>query len=96
MEIRKTASDYRKEYKDIKEKEKSLDAHITKRLLDLSKSQPEGVIARLEGVDIKINSLTQGYLESLTIERRLRLLDSIESWINRNGKIQQTEFPYIK
>jgi hypothetical protein len=94
---RKTSNDYRKEYKEIKSSEKSLDSHLTKRILELRKLHPEAmfkakVVKKI--TEVSVSHLTEDTLSYMNIETRLMYLESIEEYIGKKEKIVQTKINF--
>jgi hypothetical protein len=91
MEKRKTGTDYRKEYNELKQSEKSLDSHITSRVIELGMIHPDAIVAKIGDTEIKATCLTKQWVESLKIEERIEIIETIEKWSNDKQNIQQLE-----
>jgi hypothetical protein len=89
---RKTAVDYRKEYNELQQREKSLDAHVTNRLMELGKMYPDAIMIHTSSDDIKAGSLTgnaRKWVEGLSIEDRLKYIGNIENWLHEKENVKQ-------
>lgn len=82
---RKTSKDYRKEYIDLLQKQKALEARIRNRAIEMCKAQPTAPIGRgAVGREIEKpqfqNASTEAYLDIITM---------IEEHNERHAKIKQ-------
>lgn len=91
MEKRKTGTDYRREYNELKQIEKSLDAHITNRVVELGTMHPDAIIAKIGDTEVKATCLTKQWVESLKVEERIEIIETIEKWNGNKQNIQQLE-----
>jgi hypothetical protein len=82
---RKTSNDYRKEYKEIKASEKSLNSHLNSRIVEILNLHTDLLIEN------GIISFKKEYLLVMTIETRLKYLESIEKCVREKEKIVQTK-----
>jgi len=82
---RKTGTDYRKEYNDLKKSEVSLDAHVTERLVELAEIHPNAVILKIHDDEVKAKSLdNKAWVSKLPIEERIQYIEAIEAWSLEN------------
>lgn len=88
---RRTGKDYRKELKELNESMLSLDAHVTDRLMELSKLYPDAIIIDKPIDKIKAKCLTKGWVESSSIETRIALIENIEKWSGSQQNVRQLE-----
>ena len=83
-----TGKDYRKALNEIKETEKSLDSRITQRLVELVGIHPDAIVAHKMDDDVKARSLTQNYIVTLPIEKRIEYIETIESYSNKEIQLE--------
>jgi hypothetical protein len=88
---RKYSQDYMKELLELQKSMKSLDAHVTHRLLSLAKEHPDAIIRKAAGDEIKAKSLNKYWVESLSIKDRIFLIEKIEKWLNEKESVKQME-----
>lgn len=82
---RKTGTDYRKEYNDLKRNEVSLDAHVTERLVELAQIHPDAIILRKGDDEVKAKSLdNKAWVSKLPMEERIQYIETIEAWSLEN------------
>jgi len=88
---RKTGFDYLKELTEIRRNMESLEAHVTERLMTLSRLHPEAVILKKSNDEFKAKSLNKYWVESASIETRIGYIRNIERWLNEKSCVKQTE-----
>lgn len=86
---RKTANDYRKEAKDIRESMKSLEAHVSSRLLELVKIHPDAIVIYSLSDQIKAKSLTKSWVDDMDINSRIMMIERIEEWSATQQNVKQ-------
>lgn len=86
---RKTGQDYRREYDELKQSEKSLDVHVTERLVELGTIHPDAIITTMGDTEIKATCLTKQWVESLKIDERIEIINTIEKWSAEKEKVIQ-------
>lgn len=96
MEKRMTGKDYRKVYNDLKKSQESLNAHISHRLVELSKTFPDAIISDVPDefgniIPIRAKSIVPIYLEGINIEKQLQYIEAIEEWSKNLQGIHQTK-----
>jgi hypothetical protein len=85
MNKRKTAVDYRKEYKETAKTMKSITAHITKRVLEMSELYPDVIVMG----DVKAIDLKNSWINELPAEVLLFVLDRLETNSAAQQKVVQ-------
>jgi len=89
---RKTGNDYRKELKGLRETMKSLDSHVTNRLLELVRIYPDAIIEpNYLGIrdDVKAKSLNKSYVLDLPIDKQIDYIQMIEKWSAEQSNVKQ-------
>jgi hypothetical protein len=89
--MRKTGSDYRREYNELKQSEKSLDVHLISRLLELSKIYPDAIMIGVGDSGVTAKHINKKWIESCSIEARILLIENIEKWSAEQNKAHQTK-----
>jgi hypothetical protein len=82
---RKTGIDYRKEWDDIQQIEKSLSAHVRVRIKELCKKYPDAPIT----ADATAKNMNKLWLSSLPTTAVIYLIEKIEKWSADQQKIEQ-------
>jgi len=93
---RKTSKDYRKEYNDLTNGMKSLEAHLTERLLQLAASYPDAVIEKRFDIEIKAGSSlgNRSYVVCMSIEKKIKYIEIIENWLSDQNPVKQKTINY--
>ena len=89
---RMTGKDYRKEWQEIQQSEKSLKAHVDKRLRELIEKYPEAEISILRGngvEKIKCSDITVEWFDDLSTFGMIGYIEKIEKWSEEQQGVQQ-------
>lgn len=82
---RMTGIDYRREMHLIRQTERSLDVHVTERLIELAQIHPEAIIVKMHDDEVKAKSLdNKAWVAKLPIEERISYIEAIEAWSSEN------------
>jgi hypothetical protein len=92
---RKTSNDYRKEYRELKNSEKSLDSHLTNRIFELCKKYPEVCSEKMTSYHSILDG-TEHHAEisKMGIIVKLDFLRSIEDYMNARERVIQTKINF--
>jgi hypothetical protein len=86
-----TGADYRKEMNELRKGLESLDAHLTVRLMELAKLYPDAIIIDKPVDQIMAKCLTKGWVESSSMDVRIKYIENIEKWSDDRQNIKQLE-----
>jgi hypothetical protein len=78
---RKTAQDWKNEYKDAKSKVTRVETRITARLLELVLAHPDAPVALESNTVIKAKSLDNTFISHIDSLKRLEFIEKIETWL---------------
>jgi hypothetical protein len=87
MSKRKTAVDYRKEYKETVKTMKSITAHVRKRVVEMSELYPDTIVMG----DVRAIELTKRWVSDISVEVLLFVLDRLEAASAAQQKVTQKE-----
>jgi hypothetical protein len=87
--VRMTAQDYLKEYKDQIVQQGVLKGRIEMRLLTLCKQNPEAIVGHMNDTDIKAKSLTPQYISRMHTEDCIATISRIEKWLEGQQPVVQ-------
>lgn len=84
---RMTGKDYRKQFNDMRETERSLESHTKERLKELLKLYPEACVdkrSRLYSKDV-----TEDWLDTMSLALTITFICGIEEWSEEQQGVQQ-------
>jgi len=87
--VRMTARDYLKDYKDLIVQQSVLKSRIEMRLLTLCTQNPEAIVGHMNDVDIKAKSVTATYISRMNIEDCIATISKIEVWLEKQSPVVQ-------
>jgi hypothetical protein len=91
---RKTSYDYRKEYRELKNSEKSLDSHLTNRIFELCKKHPELRTEELVSYSVLDGEEYRAQISKMSINLRIDFLRAIESYLQSKERVVQTKINF--
>jgi hypothetical protein len=88
VNTRMTGADYRRELEEIEARKRSLQSHVLERLKNLIKLYPN---AQFHDVNEELTAslLTDSHIEGFSTAVKIRLIENIEKWSEKQQGVQQ-------